>query len=449
MFGGNQPRPKTSGLLNRLNQLEEGYDQKGNAPEKFNREVFLQEVLPEAQKKVQESFAVGELADRLSPVTRQKVGRVVNEIVEGRLAHLPKPTIIGIVKEIVDDILGYGPLEPFFTGPDAADVTEIIVNGPNSIHIERGGKTHLAKDGQGRPLSFRSVQHVRDVLEKMLAPTGRRIDLASPRVSARLPDGSRLMAHIAPCAVDGVTFTVRRFRQDITPEMMLQNGTLNREILDFLAACVRARLNIFLSGGTGSGKTAALNVLASFIPEDESIITIEDPAELQLQHPNVRRLEARPPNVEGKGEITQRMLVADALRMAPKRIIVGECRQGEAFDMLQAMNTGHDGSLSTCHANSADDMLNTRLVNMVLMAEMGLPPNAVVGMIASAVDLVVHIVKDRTGRRRIDHIVETVGVEERPSGPAVATRPIYQWNGETWVRAPHPFTRAVNHPLLK
>ncbi len=234
---------------------------------------------------------------------------------------------------LFDDILGFGPVEKYFFDQD---VTEIIISGIN-VRVMRRGKREPVVD------RFESLQHARRVVERMIAPTGRRLDLANPRVSARLFDGSRLMAHIAPVAVDGITATIRRFRQDITAEALVKNGACSAELMGFLRACVLARQNIVISGGTGSGKTTWINVLASFIPPNESIVTIEDTAELQLQHPDVRRLESRPANIEGQGEVTLRDLVADALRVFPDRIIVGECRRGEVFDMLQAMNTGHLG----------------------------------------------------------------------------------------------------------
>lgn len=344
--------------------------------------------------------------------------------------------------------MGYGPLEPYFTGPMADKVTEIIVINLKIIRIEIDGKEILAADDRGNPVSFRDEQHCRDVLDRMLAPTGRRVDISSPRVKARLPDGSRLMAHIPPVAVDGTTFTIRRFKKGLTLANLVEKEAMNEEIMQFISACVRGRLNIVVSGSTSSGKTTILNALASVIPEDESIVTIEDPAELQLQHTNVRRLEARPKNVEGKGAVTQRELVADALRMAPKRIVVGECREDEAFDMMQAMNTGHDGSLTTGHANDAHEMLNSRLVNMIQMANMGLPRDAIIGQIAGAVDMVIHVCKDRTGRRRIDHICETTGVVNDGQNINVGVRELYRFDREkkTWIRTEHPF---IHYEKLK
>ncbi|MCR4441868.1 MAG: ATPase, T2SS/T4P/T4SS family [Peptococcaceae bacterium] len=430
-----------SALQRRLAQAEGDFYPRQPAPD-FDRAAVMGELMILAQKRVQEKISAADIADRHSTAARQKVERVVGEVVEENLPDKPRPTLISITKEIVDNLMGYGPLEPFFTGPEAHLITEIIVRKYDHVMVEKNGKTSLAVDERGEPVRFQSEQHVLDVLERMLTPTGRRVDISNPVVGARLPDGSRLQAAIPPVAVEGTQITIRRFRQDASREMLLSNGALNREVLDFLGACVRAKLNIFVSGGTGSGKTTLLNVLSSYIPEDESIITIEDPAELQLQHGNVRRLEARPPNVEGKGEITQRDLVAMALRMAPKRIIVGECRRGETFDMLQAMNTGHAGSMSTGHANSAADMINSRLPSMVQLA-VELQRESVLEMIASAVDLVIHMQKGRDGVRRVDHICEVVGLERRASGDlGVALRETYVYDRDKgWIRTAHPFSR--------
>ena len=433
-----------SGLQTRLDQARGDCREGPEGEKSTGREELFSRIRPVAQKRIQEKVTVQELADRHSPALRAKVRMEILEIVEQESPGLPRPAQVGLAEELANDLLGYGPLEQYFSGPQAHRVTEIKVVNPRLIRIEMEGSEAPATDDNGKPVVFRDDQHCRDVLDRMLAPTGRRIDLSSPRVKARLPDGSRLMAHIHPVAVDGTTFTVRRFRRELSLEQLVAGGAMNKEILEFLSACVKGRLNMVVSGGTSSGKTTILNALAACIPEDESIITIEDPAELQLQHGNVRRLEARPRNVEGEGEITQRDLVADALRMAPKRIVVGECREGEAFDMMQAMNTGHDGSLTTGHANSADDMLNRRLVNMIQMAGMGLPYEAIIGQIAGAVDLVVHVCKDRTGRRRVDHICETTGVVRTGALAVVGTGEIYRFDSqkETWVRGKHPFSRA-------
>lgn len=427
-----------SGLKRRL---EEQRGHAAPADGAFDRAELAREIRPLAQKRIQSGFTAEELAERDGKTLRTRVRSLILELIEDRSPAMPRPAQLGLAEELLHDLLGYGPLEQYFSGELKDRVTEIKVLRRDLIRVEIDGRERVALDERGEPLSFRSEEHVRDVLDRMLAPTGRRIDLASPRVSARLPDGSRLMAHVPPVAVNGATFSVRRFRMDMTMEKFLEHGTLNRETADFLKACVEAGLNIVVSGGTSSGKSTFLNVLASFIPEDESIVTIEDPAELRLQHANVRRLEARPANIEGHGEITQRDLVADALRMAPKRIIVGECRRGEAFDVMQAMNTGHDGSLTTAHANSAHEMVNVRLPNMIQMADMGLPYEAILSMVAGAVDLVIHIQKDRDGRRRVDHVSEVGEVKNIDGALRIALRDVFRFDSGKWARTEHRLTR--------
>ncbi|MCL4442005.1 MAG: Flp pilus assembly complex ATPase component TadA [Firmicutes bacterium] len=325
-----------------------------------------------------------------------------------------------LVEELGNDLLGYGPIEPFFHDPE---VTEIKA-GRDVIRIEKNGRERVVEG-----LKFRNENHIRDIVERMLAHTGRKFDRSTPRVNARLMDGSRLIAHTEPVAVDGTMFTIRRFRTDMTIENLIVRKVISSEVMEFLKIAVRSRMNVVISGGTGSGKTTFLNCTASFIPEYESIITIEDPAELQLQHPNVRRLEARPPTTEHE-EITQRDLVKDALRMRPDRIIVGEVRGAEAFDMLQAMNTGHQGSETTGHANSARHCTK-RLVNMVQMAGMDIPYDGIVEQIADAVDLFIHVLKDKTGRRRMDHICEVAGVERVEGVLNVKLNTLWQYNSRT------------------
>jgi pilus assembly protein CpaF len=307
-----------------------------------------------------------------------------------------------IAAEIADEILGYGPLEPYLRDPE---VTEIMVNGPERIYLERAGKIVAA------PASFNDDNHLRRTIDKIVARIGRRVDESSPMVDARLPDGSRVNAIIPPVAIDGAMLTIRKFATDpLTVTDLITFGTMSSPVAHLLAACVRGRMNILISGGTGSGKTTTLNVVSSFIPSDERIVTIEDAAELQLHQDHVVRLESRPANVEGRGEITARDLVRNALRMRPDRIIVGEVRDGAALDMLQAMNTGHDGSLTTLHANSPRDSLS-RLETMVLMAGIDLPTRAVREQAASALDLIVHQARLKDGTRRITSIVEVTGME--------------------------------------
>lgn len=307
-----------------------------------------------------------------------------------------------LLQELLDEVFSFGPISPFLRDPS---VSEVMINGPYQVYVERSGK--LEKTG----VQFRDHAHVLHVIEKIVAPLGRRIDEASPMVDARLPDGSRVNAVIPPLALDGPALTIRKFSKDpLQVGDLIRFGTLTPEMAKFLEACVRARLDVVISGGTGSGKTTTLNVLSSFIPEEERIITIEDAAELQLHQEHWVRLETRPPNIEGRGAVTMRDLVRNVLRMRPDRIVVGEVRSGEALDMLQAMNTGHDGSLTTGHANSPRDAL-ARLETMVLMAGMDLPVRAIREQIASALDLIVHQSRLQDGSRKITHLTEVQGME--------------------------------------
>jgi pilus assembly protein CpaF len=304
--------------------------------------------------------------------------------------------------DIADEVVGYGPIEPLLEDPN---VTEVMINGPRKVFFEQKGLLHLSDR------VFRDHDHIMRIVEKIVVPINRRIDESSPMVDARLPDGSRVNAIIPPLAVDGPTVTIRKFSRDpFTVDDLIGFGTLIPEMVDFLQACIRTRLNTIVSGGTGSGKTTLLNVLSSFIPSNERVVTIEDPCELQMRQRHVIRLETRPANVEGKGMVTQRELVRNALRMRPDRIIVGEVRAGEAFDMLQAMNTGHDGSLTTAHANSPRDAI-ARVENMVLMAGLDLPVRAIREQVSSALDLIVHVSRLADGTRRVTHITEVVGME--------------------------------------
>ena len=307
-----------------------------------------------------------------------------------------------LVEELSDDILGHGPIERFLADPT---VSEVMVNGDRPIYVERGGKL------QPTTSRFVSQDHLRRVIERIVSQVGRRIDESSPMVDARLADGSRVNAVIPPLAVDGPCLTIRKFSKDpYQVEDLIGFGTMTAEMATLLAACVRGKLNILVTGATGTGKTTMLNVLSSFIPEDDRVVTIEDSVELQLRQPHVVRLESRPANLEGKGQVAIRDLVRNALRMRPDRIVVGEVRGGEALDMLQAMNTGHDGSLSTVHANSPRDTL-ARIETMVLMAGMDLPSRAIREQVASALDLIVHVSRFRDGTRRITHVTEVEGME--------------------------------------
>lgn len=307
-----------------------------------------------------------------------------------------------IRQEIIAEMKGFGPIDSLLRDDE---VSEVMVNHAKQIYVERKGKLERV------PIQFKDSDHVMRIIEKIVFPLGRRIDESSPMVDARLPDGSRVNAIIPPLALKGPSITIRKFSKDpFQIEDLIRFGTLTEEMAKFLKAAVEARLNIVVSGGTGSGKTTTLNVLSSFIPSDERIVTIEDAAELQLRQDHVITLETRPPNIEGKGAITMRDLVKNSLRMRPDRIVVGEVRSGEALDMLQAMNTGHDGSLTTGHANTPRDMLS-RLETMVLMAGMDLPVRAIREQISSAVDLIVQQNRLKDGSRKITHITEVLGME--------------------------------------
>ena len=307
-----------------------------------------------------------------------------------------------IIGDVIDNILGYGPIEALLNDPT---VTEVMVNSPRTVYIERAGKIYLTDR------HFVDEAHLLRIIDKIVARVGRRVDEASPMVDARLPDGSRVNAIISPLAINGPMLTIRKFSQDpFTAEDLISFGTMNERVSQFLEACVRGRLNILISGGTGTGKTTLLNVVSAYVPGDERIVTVEDAAELRLRQEHVLRLESRPPNIEGRGQITIRDLVRNTLRMRPDRIIVGEVRGGESLDMLQAMNTGHDGSLSTIHANSPRDAL-ARLETMVLMSGIELPVRAIREQISSALDVLVHLVRLRDGTRRITQISEVEGME--------------------------------------
>jgi pilus assembly protein CpaF len=307
-----------------------------------------------------------------------------------------------LAQEVVDEVLGHGPIEPYLRD---SSVTEIMVNGPDSIFVERAGKLEAVD------VRFLDSTHLRRTIDKIVARIGRRIDESSPMVDARLPDGSRVNAVISPITLDGPALTIRKFASDpFSVADLVSFGTFSTAVADFLRLCVRGRLNVLVTGGTGSGKTTTLNVMSGFIPPGERIVTIEDAAELQLRQPHVVRMEARPSNAEGRGEVSIRDLVRNALRMRPDRIVVGEVRDGAALDMLQAMNTGHEGSITTVHANSPRDGL-ARLETMVLMAGVDLPVRAIREQVSSALDLVVHQARLRDGSRRILAVSEVVGME--------------------------------------
>lgn len=400
------------GLLNRINTSQNADDSKvGNRSEntisgtddKSKKRpapsgVKERELKNKIQRKILEQFGntqdINMVVSKIEPIALEIAKK---ESEKYRFVNVPK-----VVQELINDVTGYGPINPLLLD---ADVTEVMVNGPDMVYVEKKGKIELTD------IKFADDDQVMQVIEKIVSPLGRRIDESSPMVDARLPDGSRVNAIIPPLSLVGPVITIRKFsREPYTIDDLINMKTLSREMAIFLNACVKARLNIFISGGTGSGKTTTLNVLSSFIPNDERILTVEDAAELQLNQEHVVSLESRPANIEGKGAIPIRELVVNALRMRPDRIIVGECRGGEALDMLQAMNTGHDGSLATGHANTPRDML-ARLETMVLMAGVELPVKAIRQQIVGALDLIVQQARFKDGTRRITNITEVQGME--------------------------------------
>ena len=343
---------------------------------------------------------------------REMVHQRLRDLLEEEAPTLTVQEKAQVMRLATDSVIGLGPLEPFLQDED---VSEVMVNGHTSIYVERAGKLHWTG------ATFHSEQQLRSTIDKIVGKVGRRIDESSPYVDARLPDGSRVNAIIPPLALEGPVLTIRKFSKDpYEAEDLLSFRTLTSQVALFLEACVRGRLNILVSGGTGAGKTTTLNVLSSFIPEDERILTIEDAAELQLQQPHVVRLESRPPNIEGKGQVTIRDLVRNALRMRPDRIVVGEVRGAETLDMLQAMNTGHDGSISTIHANTPRDVLS-RLETMTMMAGMELSTRAVREQVSSAIDLVIQQSRLKDGTRRITHVTEVLGM----SGDLIALQDLF------------------------
>ncbi len=365
------------------------------------REELLREIRLRLQGEVVKAFDT--LLDNQATDIRAKIEGIVDRVVAQNSFAVTRDERARLVEEMVHDVTGFGPLEPLLQDDT---ITEVMVNGPTQIYIERAGKIERIDS------VFLNDEHVLRIIDRIITPLGRRIDESSPRVDARLPDGSRVNAIVEPLSLVGPVITVRKFAaRPYTVDDLVRFGTATAEMFDFLRACVEAKLNVFVSGGTGSGKTTLLNVISSFIPNDERIVTIEDAAELQLRQEHVITLESRPPNLEGEGEITIRLLLRNAMHMRPDRIIVGECRSGEALDMLQAMTTGHDGSLSTGHANSPRDMLR-RLETMVLMTGYELPLRTIREQIASAVDLIVHTARLKDGSRKIVNITEVYGIED-------------------------------------
>lgn len=333
---------------------------------------------------------------------RHRVHEQLLQTLQAERAPLSAADKAQLIQDVSDDILGYGPIDKLL---NEEAVSEVMVNGPETVYVERAGK--IEKD----PATFVDSEHLRRIIDKIVSEVGRRIDESTPMVDARLPDGSRVNAVISPLAIGGPFLTIRKFSTDpLQVDDLIRFGSINAHAARFLQACIVGKLNVLVSGGTGTGKTTMLNVLSSFIPGDERIVTIEDAKELQLHQEHVLSLEARPPNIEGRGEVTIRDLVKNSLRMRPDRIVIGECRSGEALDMLQAMNTGHDGSLTTLHSNSPRDALS-RLETLVLMAGFDLPVRAIREQVSSAVDLIVQLSRLRDGTRRVTHISEVQGME--------------------------------------
>ncbi len=343
--------------------------------------------------------------------------KTLDALIAARGLSLTRTDRSRVVREIYNDVLGLGPLEPLL---EDQDITEIMVNGPHLVYIERKGKIELS------PVTFKDDEHVHKVIQRIVSAIGRRIDESSPMADARLKDGSRVNIIIPPLALSGPTITIRKFAKNpLTVSDLVRFASASPKMMSFLEACVKGRLNIIVSGGTGSGKTTLLSILSGFIPNNERIVTIEDAAELQLRQAHVVTLESRPPNMEGAGEITIRDLVRNSLRMRPDRIVVGEVRSGETLDMLQAMNTGHDGSLTTAHANSPRDLLS-RLETMVLMSGMEIPVKAIREQISSALDLIVQQARMKDGSRKITSITEVVGME----GDTITLQDIYVYKPE-------------------
>ena len=386
--------PAATSLLNRTGLARQGASKSGYGSHQALRTKVHQRLVEEL---------AGNTDSAPPEVVRQRIAELVTEVVQEMAVTMSRQDRHRVIETIINDVLGLGPLEDLLADQE---VTEIMVNGPRQVYIERHGKITLSE------VTFESTDHLMQVIDRIVSSIGRRVDESSPMVDARLKDGSRVNVIIPPLALRGPTVTIRKFAKDaLQVEDLIKFDSITDDMVMFLRACVRARLNVVVSGGTGSGKTTTLNILSGFIPNDERIITIEDAAELQLRQQHVVTLETRPSNVEGRGRVTIRDLVINALRMRPDRIVVGECRGGEALDMLQAMNTGHDGSLTTLHANNPRDCVS-RLETMVLMAGAELPSRAIRDQIGSAVDVIVHQSRLRDGTRKIVSITEVLGADE-------------------------------------
>ncbi len=389
------------------------------APAQPHRSTRLGEELEQLVYRFHQKLIDELETEKLEAMLPDKRRQAVEEAVKALLARESLNALVrdAVATRVVDEVVGLGPIEPLLHDDS---ISEVMVNAPDEVYFERDGILYQTD------VRFRDSKHVMQIIERIIAPLGRRVDESSPMVDGRLLDGSRVNVIIPPLAPKSPVLTIRKFRVDkMTMEDLVTVGSVSPEVAQFLGACVELRLNFLLSGGTGTGKTTLLNALSGFIPDSERIITIEDPLELKMQQPHVISLEARPPNVDGRGEVTQRELLRNSLRMRPDRIIIGEVRGGEAFDMLNAMNTGHDGSLGTIHANSPRDGL-ARLENMVLMANLDLPERAIREQVCSALHLVVQIARFRDGSRRITHVTEISGME----GQVLTLQDIFRFEQE-------------------
>jgi pilus assembly protein CpaF len=375
----------------------------------------VQEIRSRIHRQLLERLNLQSLGQRDRDEAEAEVARIVRQMLANEMAPLNMEEREKVVEQILYEVFGLGPLEPLLKDPTISD---ILVNTHKQVFVERNGRLESAE------VQFRNDQHLLQVIDRIVSAVGRRIDDSSPMVDARLADGSRVNAIIPPLAIDGPHVSIRKFRRDVlSGDDLIKYGTITDKMIAFVRGCVKARLNILISGGTGSGKTTFLNMLSESIPHNERIVTIEDSAELQLRQPHAVRLETRPPNIEGEGQVTQRQLVINALRMRPDRIILGEVRGGEALDMLQAMNTGHDGSLTTLHANTPRDAL-TRLETMVQMAATNIGEKAMRQQISSAIDLVIQLARLSDGRRRVMNIAEIVGME----GDVITMQDLFRFN---------------------
>lgn len=421
------------GLLDRIDgqkklqtQKTESISEVEEAAVKADTEEIKEDPYLDVKRKIH-SAIIDEMNKSGKVITdREQMYKIVDDRVNEDEFMIPRIDRVKVAIELFNDIMGYGPIEELVQNPN---YSEIMVNGPDKIYVEDKGKLKLTD------LKFRDEEHLMNIINRIVSNVGRHVDEASPMVDARLSDGSRVNAIIPPLSLVGPVLTIRKFgKKPITAQQLLQFGSLTPNMLQFLEACVKGKLNIVVAGGTGSGKTTLLNVLSSYIPEDERIVTIEDAAEVQLKQEHVITLEARPANLEGKGAVTIRNLVKNALRMRPDRIIVGEVRSEETLDMLQAMNTGHDGSLTTTHANSPRDTVS-RLETMVLMSGMELPLKAIRDQVSSAIDLIVQQSRLRDGTRKITSITEVVGME----GDVVSMQDIFVYETDGRVDASGKF----------